>query len=82
MVKTQIRLDGAQHERLRAFAASQSTSVAQLIREGVDLLLSRAGEAGKWERPLAVVGSASDEEGRQDVAAQHDRYLVEALRRG
>ena len=42
MIKAQIRLDEAQHQRLKALAAQRSTSVSQLIRDGIDRVLAAA----------------------------------------
>ena len=42
MVKTQIRLDEMKHQQLESLATQRSTSIAQLIREGVDRVLAAA----------------------------------------
>ena len=42
MVKAQIQLDETKHQKLKSLAAQRSTSVSQLIREGIDRVLAAA----------------------------------------
>ena len=42
MVKAQVRLDETKHRQLKSLAAQRSTSVSQLIREGIDRVLAAA----------------------------------------
>ena len=48
MVTTQIRLDETTHQQLESLASQRSTSVSQLIREGVDRVLAAAGRIGRY----------------------------------
>ena len=80
MIRTQIRLEPAQHRRLRELAEHRSTSVAQLVREGVDHVLSHAEGNAAWDRFLSAVGSFRATSTEDDVSAKHDRYLENALR--
>lgn len=40
MIRTQIQLEPGQYQRLKALAARRSTSIAKLVREGVDHVLA------------------------------------------
>lgn len=80
MIRTQIRLEPAQHRRLKELAAHRSTSIAQLIREGVDQVLLRAEDGALWDRFLSSAGSFRATGAEQDVSAKHDRYLEDAFR--
>ena len=77
MERTQISLEPAQAERLRALARQRGVSMAHLVREAVDQVYGSAvvppslGE--RWERAIAAVGSATSEV--TDLAEEHDRYL-------
>jgi hypothetical protein len=80
MIRTQVQLDEDQYERLKALATSRSQSIAQLVREGVEQLLTAADRRQVWERLMQAAGSCHDPDARADVAVQHDEYLTEAYR--
>ena len=73
---TQLRSDQA--DALKTMAKDRNKSIAELIREGVDLLMrgepDPCGEAS-LKRALALAGKYIDQ---SDVAADHDRYLAQA----
>ncbi|HDL86409.1 MAG TPA: ribbon-helix-helix protein, CopG family [Candidatus Acetothermia bacterium] len=71
MHRTQVQLDEEQMRALRAEAARSGVSVAALIREAVDVYLSRSESVRT--RALAVAGRFAS--GQHDVAEQHDREL-------
>lgn len=80
MVRTQIQLTDSQARALRALAAAEGRSMADIIRESVEALLADRGVRDRDEvkqRALAVVGSFRS--GLRDLAAEHDRYLTEAF---
>jgi len=80
MVRTQIQLTETQYEALRARAAAEGRSMADLIRRSVDALLRDPGGVGLEERrrrALAVIGCCRS--GPADLSSQHDRHLAEAL---
>ena len=79
MIRTQIQLDPEQYERLKALAARQSKSFAQLVREGVERVLAAEQRETAWERFLAAAGSCRAEEDPGDVSTRHDAYLSEAF---
>jgi hypothetical protein len=82
MVRTQIQLTESQAARLKELAQAESTSMAELIRRGVELYLAAAQgsltEDDRRRRALAVVGGFRS--GVPDLAERHDDYLDEAYR--
>ena len=79
MIRTQIQLSPDQYERLKALAARQSKSFAQLVREGVDHLLAAERRETAWDRFLNAAGSCRTEDGAPDVSERHDAYLSDAF---
>jgi hypothetical protein len=80
MVRTQIQLTEGQASTLKRLARQQGRPVAELIRQGVDLVLAAAGELPldqQYERALAVAGKYRS--GDVDLGRSHDRYLAEAF---
>jgi hypothetical protein len=80
MIRTQIQLTDRQYEALKERARLQNVSMAELVRESIELYLAscpdRSG-AEKRRAALSVVGRF--ESGLKDLAERHDDYLVEAL---
>ena len=79
MIRTQIQLTEAQAQALKALAAARQSSVAELIRQGVDHLLRQSGSvdlAERRRRAIAVAGRFRS--GQSDISARHDDYLAEA----
>ena len=79
MIRTQVQLTEQQVLRLRALAAERGVSISELVRNGVDHLLSYAerGEyGGRAQRAIAAAGRFHS--GRADVARRHDTYLAAA----
>jgi hypothetical protein len=82
MVRTQIQLDEKQLKALRLYSAETGRSVADLVREGVELYLrsqQRPSRAEQVRRAIAATGKFSS--GTADGSANHDRYLAEAFRK-
>ena len=82
MVRTQIQLTKQQSASLRKLAASRGVSVAELIRQGIDLYLRQPGPANeqmKRRRALSIAGRFRS--GKRDLSARHDQYLAEAYSR-
>jgi hypothetical protein len=80
MVRTQVQLTEKQAEALRRLALARGCSVAQLVRQGVELALSGSATvlpAERRRRALAAVGRFRS--GRRDVSAKHDDHLGEAF---
>lgn len=79
MMRTQIQLTEDQARRLRAAAARQKVSIAELVRRGVDAVLKGETEPTRAElvaRAIAAAGKHRSD--RRDVSENHDRYLAEA----
>jgi 16S rRNA U516 pseudouridylate synthase RsuA-like enzyme len=79
MIRTQIQLTEGQARTLKRLARQQQLSVAELIRQSVDLYLANRGELPldqQYERAMAVVGKYRS--GDADLGRNHDRYLAEA----
>lgn len=80
MVRTQIQLTDAQAKALKALAASEGRSMADLIRDGVDAMLRTRGAVDRDDlkaRSLAALGrfkSAS-----RDLGSKHDEHLAGAF---
>jgi hypothetical protein len=82
MVRTQIQLTKAQSEALRKLAAARGESIAELIRQSIDLFLRQAHESDverseKWRRARAVSGRFRS--GLPDLSTNHDQYLAEDI---
>jgi hypothetical protein len=73
MRRTQVALTDVQHRKLEAMAKSLGVTMAELIRQGVDLVLRDKAALGR-DPLLDLLGQAGPV-GRPDIAAQHDAYL-------
>lgn len=73
----QIYLRPEQDQALRALASRRDTSLAELIRNSVDLLL--AGTDPDDDPALKVIGLGRS--GRSDLSASHDSYAAQRTRR-
>jgi len=80
MIRTQIQLTEQQAAALKALAAQRGLSMAELIRQGLTVLLETAAASrnAQQERGLSVVGRFHS--GRSDISARHDDYLAEDFR--
>ncbi len=76
MVRTQIQLTEKQALALKGAAARQHVSMAELVRQAVDLILDEQERADKWRRASELVGRY-DVDGPTDVSTNHDKYLAE-----
>jgi 16S rRNA U516 pseudouridylate synthase RsuA-like enzyme len=79
MIRTQIQLTEGQARTLKRLARQQQCSVAELIRQSVDLYLANRGELPldqQYERATAVVGKYRSSDA--DLGRNHDQYLAEA----
>jgi hypothetical protein len=71
-VRTQIYLPQKLHRALKREARRRGVSMAQLLREGAQIVLRQ--QPSIVADPLAdLVGAASDDS--TDLAEHHDRYL-------
>ena len=80
MIRTQVQFTEEQIAALRARAAREEVSVAEVVRRSVEAWV--AGEASPAERKRRareVLGQFRS--GRGDVARHHDDHLTEAFGR-
>jgi Arc/MetJ-type ribon-helix-helix transcriptional regulator len=80
MIRTQIQLTDEQYKALREFARDRRASMAEIIRESVELYLRQSdfqSSEEKRRRALEVCGQFGS--GLSDLAEQHDRYVDEAF---
>lgn len=78
MVRTQIQLTEDQHRKLKKRADAEGVSMAELIRAGVDRVLSAAADPDDDElraRARELMGKFKS--GKKDVARRHDDYMAE-----
>ena len=73
MRRTQIILEGRQHEALAARARATDRSISALVREAVDGLLGRKRASGRHARLADISGIATDRRGLS--GREHDRVL-------
>jgi len=78
MVRRIIQLTEDQAQSLTERAKEQGTSVSELVRQGVDLIL-RTGITNNEMRKRAIeaIGFIKDTDAR-DLSVNHDKYLAEA----
>lgn len=82
MIRTQIQLTEEQARALKELAAAEGRSMADLIRESVDIYIASdpAREPGQARNEaLRLIGKYSS--GRSDLSKNHDLYLAEDLAR-
>lgn len=79
MVRTQVQFTEEQIEALRARAAREGVSVAELVRRAVEAwVITETSSEDRRRRALRIVGRFGS--GHDDVARRHDEHLVEAFR--
>ena len=77
MIRTQVQLKEQQLRRLRALAAERGLSISELVRNGVDHILSHAERRKHGDQAQrAVSATRRFHSGRTDVARRHDAYLA------
>ena len=81
MIRTQIQLTDEQSALARQLAAEHNISLAELIRQGLDLFLRSQVTVAPGERVRRAMAAAGRfHSGAGDVASNHDRYLADAFR--
>jgi hypothetical protein len=79
MNRTQIQLTDEQTKALKHLSVQQNKSMAQLIREAIDILLrSRHLPAGDDLRRRAIQAAGRFRSRVPDLATRHDDYLAES----
>lgn len=80
MVRTIVQLTEKQAKNLRRRAKKERVSISELVRRGVDTILSTPRmDEETLRRAKEAVGFA--DLGLVDLAARHDEYFAEALKR-
>lgn len=80
MVRTQVQLTDDQMRTLKRLAAERGLSIAELVRQGVDLLVKHAGLGDQEEqRRRALAATGRFRSGLGDLAIEHDRYLTRVV---
>lgn len=74
MIRIQVYLMESQDKKLESLARALGTSKAELIREGVDLILRQKIEEAK-DPLLELVGQAG-KVGRSNLSIRHDEFLT------
>lgn len=77
MIKTQIQLEEGQYDRLRAVAAQERRSLADCVRESVDLFLAdhaQPANAGELDQVLGRFRPLDDADMKD-----HDSAWAEAI---
>lgn len=80
MIRTQIQLTDGQMAALKEIAARQDTSVAELVRRGVERIIEsepKPSVAERRRRARAYFGRFRS--GRGDLGLRHDDHLAAAL---
>ena len=78
MVRTIIQLTEKQAEELRQRSKKEGVSVSELVRQGVDIILSKPSiDEETWRRAMEAVGFA--DLGITDLSERHDEYFAEAI---
>ena len=81
-MRTQIQLTENQLDSLKRLSANSGRSIADIIREAVELCLRKQGGADfeeRTKRALGVAGKFSS--GARDVSVNHDDYLADAFKK-
>ena len=71
----QIYLDERQNLALRRLAKEKNTSVSELVRRGIDLLLGQVPAGHDPAYQLIGLGAS----GVTNIAEKHDEYLVREI---
>ena len=89
MIRTQIQLTEEQYQFLREKAAEYNVSMAELVRQGVELLAQQDKKPSREElkrRALAFIERIEqnpnlyqDKDGKTDISINHDEYFARAI---
>jgi hypothetical protein len=80
MPRTQIQLTEKQASRLKTLSSRRGVSMAELVRQGVDLVLLQEGEVDPDERRRRALEAAGKlRSGSRDGSTRHDEDLSEGF---
>lgn len=80
MVRTQIQLTDAQARGLKALAAAEGRSMADVIRDGVDAILRARGTVDREAvkaRSMAALGRFKS--ATRHLGSRHDEHISDAF---
>ncbi|PKL36038.1 MAG: CopG family transcriptional regulator [Spirochaetae bacterium HGW-Spirochaetae-1] len=80
MIRTQIQLTEQQAESLKKYSAEMNVSMAELIRDAIDNLMTTRvviSDADKKKKAMEAAGRFRS--GNRDLARDHDWYLAETF---
>jgi hypothetical protein len=81
MFRTQIQLTEEQARALKRLAARENKSVAEMIRQSVDLMLHSGDLVDpEKQRRKAIAAAGIFQGGPKDLSTDHDRYFAETLK--
>jgi hypothetical protein len=81
MIRTQIQLEKDQFEKIKKVAMLRGISLAELVRQGVDLILERASGLSRDEvKKRAMALSGKFHSGQGNLSLKHDDHLAEAYK--
>lgn len=79
MIRTQVQLTEEQARALKELAVKREVSMAELVRQAVNLLLQSSARLDREERRRRAIAAAGRfRSGRSDIAERHDDYLTGA----
>lgn len=73
----QVYLRPDQDKALRQLAEKEGTSLAELVRRGIDRLLREMPVEDDPAMRIIALGRSN----KKDLSTAHDRYIVQALRK-
>ena len=83
MHRTQVQFTEEQIRTLRVLASAQGRSIADVVRESVDLFAAQSAQPDRQAllaRARAVAGRFRSGVKNGDVSRRHDDYLAETFR--
>ncbi len=81
MIRTQIQLTEEQAARLKRLASAKGVSVAELFRQGVEVLLRSNGISPEEQRQRAIAVAGRFHSGQSDLSVNHDNHLAEVYKK-
>ncbi len=79
MVRTQVQLTEKQAEALRRRSKRENVSVAELVRQAVDVFTRAEPPSERELRDRAIRAAGRFASGVHDTSVRHDEALVEAF---
>jgi len=79
MIRTQIQITSEQASALKRISIREGKSVAELIRISIDTMLRSGGIRDQVDLRRKAISAAGKLHGPEDLSANHDDFLVQAL---